>query len=68
VRGKGRGRVGVHWNAAAHPLVVVRDPDTGQILSLGRKGTVEVSTSKRQVDLILSDGIKSQVRRVRVGR
>jgi hypothetical protein len=68
VRGRGRGRVGLRWNAGAHPLVVVRDPDTGEVLSLARGGAAELSTSKGQVDLVLSDGVKSKVRRVRVAR
>jgi hypothetical protein len=68
VRGKGRSRVGLKWNAAAHPLVVVRDPESGQVLSFGRSGAMDVATLKRQVDLILSDGVKSKVRRVRITR
>jgi hypothetical protein len=54
----------VRWNASAHPMVVVRDPDTGQVLSFARGGDVRVRTEKRQVDLEISDGTRShRVRR-----
>jgi hypothetical protein len=47
------------WNASAHPLVMVRDPDTGHVLSLVRGGSAQVWTQKREVDLEVSDGIRS---------
>jgi len=68
VRRVGRGRVGLRWNASAHPMVMVRDAETGQVLSFARGGAVELATSKAQVDLVLSDGVKSRLRRVRVTR
>jgi len=67
VRPVGAGRVALRWNAGAHPVVMVRDPETGQVLSFARGGDVELSISKRQVDLVLSNGLKSRSRRVRVG-
>lgn len=60
------GRVALHWNAQEHPVVMVRDAETGQVLSFARGGDVELSLSKSQVDLVLSNGVKSRVRRVRV--
>jgi hypothetical protein len=68
VRRVGRGRVGLRWNASAHPMVMVRDVETGQVLAFARGGAVELATSKAQVDLVLSDGVKSRLRRVRVTR
>jgi hypothetical protein len=54
----------IRWNASAHPMVVIRDPDTGQVLSFARGGNVQVPTRKRQVDLEISDGTRShRVRR-----
>jgi hypothetical protein len=67
VRRVGAGRVALRWNAGAHPVVMVRDAETGQVLSFARGGAVELSISKRQVDLVLSNGLKSRSRRVRVG-
>lgn len=66
VRRTGPGRVALRWDNRAHPMVMVRDPDTGQILSLGRRGEVQLSTTKSQVDLVVSNGINSQVKRMRV--
>ena len=68
VRRVGAGRVALRWNAGAHPMVMVRDAETGQVLSFARGGAVELSISKRQVDLVLSNGLKSRSRRVRVGQ
>jgi hypothetical protein len=60
------GSVGLRWDAAANPMIMVRDPDTGEVLSLARGGDVELSTHKRQVDLVISDGVKSRLQRVAV--
>jgi hypothetical protein len=63
VQGESRGAV-IKWNASAHPMVMVRDPDTGEVLSFARGGSVRVSTEKRQLDLEVSDGTRShRVRR-----
>ncbi|HEX5575418.1 MAG TPA: hypothetical protein VFX42_06050, partial [Gemmatimonadales bacterium] len=63
VQGESHG-VAVRWNAAVHPMVMVRDPDTGEVLSFARGGNVRVWTEKRQVDLEVSDGTRShRVRR-----
>jgi hypothetical protein len=64
----GAGRVSLRWDSQALPMLVVRDPDNGQILSLARGGEVQLSTSKGQVDLIISNGVRSRVQRMRVTR
>jgi hypothetical protein len=56
--------VRVRWDAAAHPMVMVRDPDTGEILSLARGGEASVVTGKRMLDVVLSDRIGSRAVRV----
>jgi hypothetical protein len=61
------GRVGLHWNHLAYPMVMVRDVETGEILSLASGGSVELPTSKRQVELVLSNGVKSVRQRLPVG-
>ena len=60
------GRVGVRWDARTHPMVMIRDAETGEVLSFARGGSVQVSSFKREVDLVLSDGVKSRVQRVAV--
>jgi hypothetical protein len=47
-------------------MVMVRDAETGEVLSFARGGSVEVSSFKREVDLVLSDGVRSRVKRVPV--
>ncbi|HET6836488.1 MAG TPA: hypothetical protein VFH24_00525 [Gemmatimonadales bacterium] len=51
--------VTLQWDAGAHPLVVVRDPDTGEVLSLAREGRARIVTSKARLDLEVSDGVRS---------
>jgi len=60
------GGLRLRWDARAHPMVMVRDPGTGQVLTFARGGQVELSTSKPQLDVILSDGVRSRTRRMRV--
>jgi hypothetical protein len=49
-------------------MVMVRDPETGQVLSFARGGNVELPTSKSRIDLVLSNGVKSRIKRVQVAR
>jgi hypothetical protein len=68
LRHLGGGRMALRWNARAHPMVMVSDPQTGEVLSLARGGSVELPASRTQVDLLLSNGVKSRIKRMRVGR
>jgi hypothetical protein len=49
-------------------MIMVRDPDTGEVLSLGRGGETEVETSKSELDVIVSDRVGSHQVRVPVSR
>jgi hypothetical protein len=60
--------VTLKWNSQSHPMIVVRDPDNGQVLSFARGGTATVATGKRQVDLEVSDGVRSQRVRLAISR
>ncbi len=60
--------VALRWNARAYPLIVVRDRDTGEVLTFGRGGNARVWTSKGEIDLDVSDGVKSQRVRVAINR
>jgi hypothetical protein len=66
VRRSTGGGVGVRWDVRAHPMVMVRDAQTGEVLSFARGGSVDLPGSRREVDLVLSDGVKSSARRVPV--
>jgi hypothetical protein len=60
--------VTVSWNTADHPMVMVRDPETGEVLSFARGGNSRVWTAKGEVDLEMSDGVKSQRLRLAISR
>jgi hypothetical protein len=59
-------RARLRWNAAAFPMVMLRDPDSGEVLSFARNGDLSVVTSRPEVDVVLSDGVRSASARVRV--
>ena len=61
----GRG-LSLSWAADRHPMVVVRDPRTGEILSFARGGSVNVQTDAPELELLFSDGVRTSARRVRV--
>jgi hypothetical protein len=62
------GGVALQWDAAAYPMIMVRDARTGQVLSLARGGKAEVATGDEELDLVVSDRVRSRAVRVRVGR
>jgi hypothetical protein len=66
-RREGRSVV-LQWNGSVHPTIMVRDPDTGEVLSFARGGNARVWTSKGELDLELSDGVKSQRLRLAISR
>jgi hypothetical protein len=49
-------------------MIVVRDPDTGEVLSLARGGNVRIPTGKTEVDLTVSDGVRSYELRRAISR
>ncbi len=59
-------RARVKWNAADFPMVVVRDAETGQVLSFARGGNAAIATRKANVELTYTDGVRSTSTRVRV--
>jgi hypothetical protein len=62
----GPGRVLLRWDASRTPMVVVRDPRTGEVLSFARGGRAEVLTDGAELVLGLSDRVRSTDARVRV--
>ena len=62
----GAGRVSLRWNATAHPMVMVRDPATGQVLSFARGGAAEIATERADLEVQLSNGILGRSVRVTV--
>jgi hypothetical protein len=62
------GGVALRWDATARPMVMVRDPDTGEVLSFARGGEANVVTSKRTLDVVVSDRVGSRQVRVTAGQ
>jgi hypothetical protein len=62
------GRVALRWDASSHPMVMVRDATTGQILSLARGGVAELFTDRTDLDLVVSNRVQSRQVRVVVPR
>lgn len=56
----------VDWDAERHPMVLVRDPGTGQVLSFARGGRMNVRTDAAALDLLFSDGVRTTFRRAQV--
>jgi hypothetical protein len=59
------GGVVLEWNAGQHPMVLVRDPVTGEILSFAREGRARISTTRSELDLVMSDRVQSHLSRVK---
>ncbi|HEX9011442.1 MAG TPA: IPT/TIG domain-containing protein [Holophagaceae bacterium] len=56
-----RGAVALVWDGARHPLVVVRDAATGELLGFQRGGAGRVWTERRELELLACDGVQAQV-------
>lgn len=54
------------WDATASPLLIVRDPATGRVLSLARGGRVALPGRYAALEATASDGVRGEVRRVAV--
>jgi hypothetical protein len=66
VRDGAAGRVRIRWDAARAPVVLVRDPVTGQVISFARGGEAELVTTRRELSLSVADRIGGRELRVRV--
>jgi hypothetical protein len=62
------GRVRVRWDSARSPVVIVRDPRTGEVLSFARGGDISVATNAREVEVNVSNGPRSEARRYTVAQ
>lgn len=55
----------VRLNTPAGRVTLVRDASTGQILTIARGGMVEVKTASEELDITVSDGVRSLRSRIR---
>jgi CARDB protein len=56
--------VALHWDAIAHPMLMVRDARSGQILSFARGGDATLAAGSPDLEVVVSDGVRN--RRVQV--
>ena len=61
-----KGGVHLGWDHGIHPEVMVRDLRTGAIIATARGGAVDLATDAKDLELLMLDGIHTQVRRVTV--
>ena len=66
VRRTGTGLVTLEWDAAAHPVLLVRDGGTGQVLSFARGGSVQLPAGHAELSVGFSNGVQSSELRVAV--
>ncbi len=59
---RGTASVEVTWDAAAFPMALVRDPNTGEVLSFARNGRIELPIQSAEVEILFSDGTNSPER------
>ena len=59
LRALGGPDVELAWDATAHPMALVRDPESGEILTFARGGSVRFRTPGAEVEVVLSDGLRS---------
>jgi len=53
------GRTQLSWDGATYPMALIRDARTGQVLSFARGGRAEVASTGAQLEVVLSDGVRS---------
>jgi hypothetical protein len=56
------GRSEVDWDAIAHPVMMVRDAKTGEVRGFLRGGDATIDEVPDNLEIQLSDGVKSSVR------
>jgi hypothetical protein len=61
----GTGRLALRWDASKSPMLLVRDPATGQVLSFARGGSSEVATGRDEVVVTASGRAAQAEMRVR---
>lgn len=63
---EGADQIRVRWDAARSPALIVRDVDTGVVLSFARGGDARIATRAPRVEVNASSGLGSSARRITV--
>jgi len=56
----------VTWSSASVRGALVRDARTGEVLAIARNSSAKVTTNARDVDIVVSDGVRSRTHRLPV--
>lgn len=51
----------IHWDAIAHPMVMLRDAKTGEVRGFLRGGDATVEDAPDNLEIQLSDGVKNRI-------
>jgi hypothetical protein len=62
------GRVRLQWDATRFPVAMVRDPQSGDVLSFARGGDVTITSSRDDLEVSFSNRVRSATRTVVVRR
>jgi len=62
----GPGQVLLTWDPATHPRVLVKDAATGESLGMADHGSATLPTEARELEVILSDNLRTTTRRIAV--
>jgi hypothetical protein len=60
------GMVRLRWDGRRFPVVMVREPETREVLAIGRNGEVSILTPRSVLEVTVSEGVRSGARQVRV--
>jgi hypothetical protein len=58
------GRVALRWDVRKAPMIMVRDPVSGEVLSYARGGSAEIETERSDLALTVSNQVRSRDLRV----
>jgi hypothetical protein len=50
------------WDTTSFPMVMIRDPESGEVLSLARGGAIRWPEGPEEIELIFSDGVRSPLK------
>ena len=60
------GVVRLTWDAATHPKIILKNHATGQDIGMATGGALDLETDALELEVILSDGLRSLTTRVGV--
>ncbi|HEX2092468.1 MAG TPA: hypothetical protein VHG28_08700, partial [Longimicrobiaceae bacterium] len=66
LRRPARGEVRLEWEDGRQPMALVRDAQTGEILSFARDGGAALRTPASRLEVLFSDGVRTTRRTLRI--